>query len=230
MQQKPFEIGPSRPARAAESRNDNAKIRPLVGGGQRPRVLYISDDEYPCDVRAEKICAALTANGFDVHLVARNRRWAPRSERLAEGIVHRMPPLRMFGRKIDDALAFPAFFNPRWVSLLATTIRRVRPDVIIVHDLPLCPTALWTAKRHGVAVVLDMAEHYCAASLMERYCLAHVDRILVVADEMRRRLASLGVSEERIDHAPDRYHWEQDSATLVRSLSLLARTRRQTVA
>src|ERR1051325_2499641 len=49
--------------------------------GSRPRVMYVWDGEYPCDARTEKICAALTARGHDVHLVARNRRWAPRSER-----------------------------------------------------------------------------------------------------------------------------------------------------
>jgi glycosyltransferase involved in cell wall biosynthesis len=191
--------------------------------GSAPRVLYVWDDDYPWDVRTEKICAALTTHGSDVHLVARNTRWAPRTEKLAEGTVHRMAPWRALGKRVDGALAFPAFFNPRWVSLLADTIRDIRPDVLIVRDLPLCPTALNAGKRFGLPVILDMAENYpalvrsnwdakrhtlldyavrnpAAVSAVERYCVQRVDRTLVVIEESGDRLVrQLGVSADRID-------------------------------
>lgn len=192
-------------------------------GGGAPRVLYVWDDEYPWDVRTEKVCSALTAHGHEVHLVARNRRWAARSERLPEGIVHRMPPWRALGKRVDAALAFPAFFNPRWVSHLTNTIRQVSPQVLIVRDLPLCPTALHAGKRFNIPVILDMAENYpalvrsnweakrhslldyavrnpAAVTAVEKYCVPRVDRTLVVIEESGERLVrDLGVSRERID-------------------------------
>lgn len=186
------------------------------------RVVYLWDADYPWDVRVEKICATLASAGHDVHIVARNRARRPLIERLPEGTVHRMPPWRWAGRRLDAALGFPAFFSPRWTGLLDRTVRRVRPDVIIARDLPLAPAAIGVARRHGVPVVLDMAEHYpammrmifdarrqrpadwvvrnpAAVAAVERYTLRRVDRVLVVVEEMAERLRAMGVAANRID-------------------------------
>src|SRR5690606_4428317 len=99
--------------------------------------------------------------------------------------------------------------------------RRVGADVLIVRDLPLCPTAIGVGRRLGVPVVLDMAENYPAmmrdiwtagrhkpwdvavrnprlVSLIEQWCLPRLDRILVVVEESGDRLESLGVPSDRI--------------------------------
>ncbi|HEU4642459.1 MAG TPA: glycosyltransferase family 4 protein [Gemmatimonadaceae bacterium] len=186
------------------------------------RVVYLWDADYPWDVRVEKICATLVSAGHDVHIVARNRARRPLVERLPEGTVHRMPPWHWAGRRLDTALGFPAFFSPRWTGLLDRTIRRVRPDVVIGRDLPLAPTAIRVARRHGIPVVLDLAEHYpammqmifdtgrqrpadyvvrnpSAVAAVERYALRRVDRVLVVVEEMAERLRAMGVPAGRID-------------------------------
>lgn len=185
------------------------------------RVLYVWDADYPWDVRTEKVCAALAAAGHDVHIVARNRAQRPLVERLPEGTVHRMRPWRRAGRRLDTLLGFPAFFSPRWSGLIQQTVRAVRPDVILVRDVPLCPTAIRAARRAGVPVMLDMAEHYPAmmqlifdagrqrpvdylarnpraVSAVERWCLPRLDGVLVVVEEMAERLAHMGVPRERI--------------------------------
>jgi glycosyltransferase involved in cell wall biosynthesis len=185
------------------------------------KILYVWDADYPWDVRTEKICAALTAAGHEVHIAARNREWRAVTESLPEGRVHRMPPWRWAGRGLDGALSFPAFFNPRWLRLLAGTIRRVRPDLVLVRDLPLCPTAIWAARRAGIPVMLDMAENYPAmiravwaagrqrfwdvlarnpraVAWVERWCLPRLDGVLVVVEESGERLRALGVPAERI--------------------------------
>lgn len=214
MQQQKVESGSGHRGRVVGER---------TRGGSSPSVLYVWDDDYPWDVRTEKVCAALTTHGSDVHLVARNTQWGPRTERLPEATVHRMAPWRALGKRIDGALAFPAFFNPRWVSLLAETIRAVKPEVLIVRDLPLCPTALNAGRRLGLPVILDMAENYpalvrsnweakrhtvwdyavrnpAAVSAVERYCVQRVDRTLVVIEESGDRLVrDLGVPADRID-------------------------------
>ena len=184
-------------------------------------VLYVWDADYPWDVRASKICAALTNAGHEVHLAARNRAWQPTVESHPEATVHRMHPWRILGKKLDAVLSFPAFMNPRWMAHLARTTARVNPDVIVVRDLPLCPTAIWVARRYRVPIVLDMAEHYAAMireiwdakrhkvtdflvrnprliALVERYCLRRLDKILVVVEESMERVVRLGVSEHRV--------------------------------
>ncbi|HEV2179433.1 MAG TPA: glycosyltransferase family 4 protein [Gemmatimonadaceae bacterium] len=186
------------------------------------RVVYLWDADYPWDVRTEKVCATLSSAGHDVHIVARNRAWRQLTERMPEGTVHRMPPWRLVGRRVDTALGFPLFCSPRWRGLLDRTVRDVQPDAIIVRDLPLAPTAVSIAHRRRVPVVLDLAENYpammrmifeahrqrpfdyivrnpLAVGLVERYCLTRVDRVWVVIDEMAERLVRLGVPADRID-------------------------------
>jgi glycosyltransferase involved in cell wall biosynthesis len=185
------------------------------------RVLYLWDADYPWDVRTEKICAALTAAGDDVHIIARNRGWLDETEHLAEGTVHRLRPWRWAGRGLDAALSFPAFVSPRWAALVRRTMDTVRPDAVIVRDLPLCPLAIRAARRAGVPIVLDMAENYPAmiravwtagrhkpwdvvlrnpwlVAAVERWCLPRLDAVLVVVEESADRLVALGVAAERI--------------------------------
>ena len=193
----------------------------VPGAPERRRILYVWDADYPWDVRVQKICRALTDAGHDVHIVARNRARRVEREVLPEGTVHRMPAWEWSGR-LDGALGFPAFFNPRWASLIDGAIRDLRPDVVIARDLPLCPTAIWAARRHGVPVIHDMAEHYPAmireiyevgrqrpldylvrnpavVAAVERWCIARCDRILVVIEEMAERLMAMGVPADRLD-------------------------------
>lgn len=185
------------------------------------RVVYLWDADYPWDVRTEKVCAALTAAGHQVHVAARNRGWRPGVEALPEGAVHRLPPWRFLGRRLDGALSLPVFFSPRWIAHLHRVARRARADVVVARDLPLCPTAILVARRLGVPVVFDMAENYPAmlrqtwdagrrgrwdvlvrnprvAAAVERWCLPRVDRVLAVVEESAERVARMGVDPARI--------------------------------
>jgi glycosyltransferase involved in cell wall biosynthesis len=186
-----------------------------------PALVYVWDADYPWDVRVEKMCATCVDAGYDVHIVARNRAWRAPVERLPEGTVHRMTPWRWLGRRLDGLLSFPAFLNPRWIAHLARVVRATRPAVLVVRDLPLCPTAIWVGRWYGVPVVLDMAENYpammrknfeakrhrltdylvrnpAAVAAVERYCLPRLDRTLVVVEESAARIERLGVSSDRI--------------------------------
>jgi glycosyltransferase involved in cell wall biosynthesis len=185
------------------------------------RIVYVWDADYPWDVRTEKICAFLASRGDEVTIAARNRAQRPVVEALREGTVRRMPPLRWLGRSVDDLLGFPAFFNPRWTRHLDRIIRLTRPDVLIVRDLPLGPTAVWAGRRYKLPVVLDMAENYPAmisaiwetgrqrwfdaivryppaVAWVERWTVDRVDQILAVVEESRDRLVRMGVPRERI--------------------------------
>lgn len=177
------------------------------------RVAYVWDADYPWDVRVEKTCRALTEAGHDVHIIARNKAWRDEREVRPEGTVHRMPRWRTVGQRADRLLGFPAFFSPRWWSLISRVVREVGADVIIARDLPLCPTALAVGARHGVPVILDMAEDYPAmmraiwtagratpidylvrnpraVEVIERYCLRRAARTWVVSEYLRDQLGA----------------------------------------
>lgn len=190
-------------------------------GGRPLHIVYVWDSEYPWDVRTVKTCLALTEAGHDVHIVARNRKGQALREQLPEGTVHRMPPLRWMGRKLDASLSFPAFFSPRWHSLIASTARQVHADLIIARDLPLCPTAILVGRKLQIPVVLDMAENYPAmmqdiwtagrhraldyvvrnprlTRLVEAYCIKNVAHIITVVDASSQRLEGLGVPDSHL--------------------------------
>lgn len=185
-------------------------------------LLYLWDADYPWDVRTEKVCLALAEAGYQVHIVARNRRWSTETESRPEGMVHRMPPWRWLGQRLDGALSFPAFFSPRWYRHLHRTALAYPPVAIIARDLPLCPTAIWVGRRLGVPVLFDMAEVYPAllqdvwdtgragrfdwlvrnpraATMLERYCLPRVARVLTVVEEARDHVLGRGIPEARVD-------------------------------
>lgn len=184
------------------------------------RIVYVWDADYPWDVRTEKVCRTLREAGHDVHIVARNRAWKPTVEELPEGVVHRMAPWRAIGQRLDTQLGFPAFFSPRWFNLIDDTVASVDADLIIVRDLPLCPTAIAVGRLRGVPVILDMAENYPAmirdtwvagrhqpldylvrnpraVAAIERFCLPRVAHVLTVVDESSERIIALGVDPSR---------------------------------
>lgn len=185
------------------------------------RVCKIWDAEYPWDIRAEKVCQALTAAGHEVHMVARNRDKRATLERLPECTVHRMTPIPGLGAKLNAAAMFPAFFNPRWVRLIDRTVRGTGAELILCRDLPLLPTALHVGRRRRVPVVFDMAENYPAmmrgiwyngrarwsdwlvrnprlVEVVERWAVPQADEVIVVVEESRDRLVASGVPEDRI--------------------------------
>jgi len=184
-------------------------------------IVYVWDADYPWDVRTEKVTLALARAGHSVHIVARNRAWKQTTETLPEGTVHRMMPWKRLGRRLDTALSFPAFFSPRWIKLIDRTCREANADLIIVRDLPLCPTAISCGKRLDIPVMLDMAENYPAmmrvlwetgrdtlfdyfarnpsiTAKVERRCVRDVDHIVVVVEESADRVAALGVPRNKL--------------------------------
>jgi len=125
------------------------------------RVLYLFQDEYPWDIRVEKIVMSLDLAGIPTTIVSRNRQGLPREEKLFPNVtVRRLPKgLSSIDRNI---LNFPAFFSPIWLKELEKSIKKDMPDVLIVRDLPLSPTAYYVGKKHKIPVIMDMAENYPA--------------------------------------------------------------------
>ena len=186
-----------------------------------PTVLLLWDADYPWDIRVEKVTETLMDHGVVMHVLARNRKRWPRRDQVGRLFIHRLPALPRWLGPLNDMVSFPAFVNPLWARSTLKTGREIGTDLIIVRDLPLAPLALWVGRRLGVPVVLDMAEAYPEmirnvwlfgpwklrnvllrnprlAERVERYVIRRIDRILVVVEESRDRLISLGVDPARI--------------------------------
>ena len=132
-----------------------------------------------------------------------------------------MPAVPALPAAVDAALSFPAFFNPRWVNLIRRAVIDGNADMIIVRDLPLCPTAVHVGRSFGIPVVLDMAENYPAmmralwetgrqtpldyvvrnpraTAWVEKYSVDAVDHIITVVEESADRVHALGVPREKL--------------------------------
>lgn len=178
-------------------------------------VCHIWDADYPWDVRVEKICGSL-AKKHQVQLVCRNSLGRPRYEYADNVHIHRLPSVpKRFG-PLNRLLGFPAFFNPVWLYHIWRVVKETKADVILVRDLPLALTSVMVGRLAGIPVVMDMAENYPAmirdlwdrqgfsvvdcfvrnpklVAFVERVSLKLLDHIIVVIEESRDRLLSLGV-------------------------------------
>lgn len=184
-------------------------------------ILKVWDYEYPWDVRTEKVCQALTGMGHDVHLLARNRRGEALMESMPEATVHRMPPWRFLGSRLDAASQFPSFLNPRWSRLASQTGRKHGVELVVVREIPLAPVAIRVARQLSVPVILDMAEHYAAmmrdlwdtgstkfgdsivrnpkiVERVEDWVMKRVDHTIVVVEESKERLVASGIDPDEI--------------------------------
>jgi glycosyltransferase involved in cell wall biosynthesis len=184
------------------------------------RVLYLYDGEWPKGAtRVRKETRVLAAAGHQVDLVARNAENAPPSQTESWMTVWRLP--RIPGRTLRYALNFPLFVNPVWLWTIWRVIRRTRPDLILVCDLPLAPCAVWFGWLCRLPVHYDMGEIYPEflrslrqlekqgplkrlirtpklAEWVELPVLKSVACTYVVSEESRDRCIRLGVSPERL--------------------------------
>jgi glycosyltransferase involved in cell wall biosynthesis len=178
------------------------------------RILEIFDGDYPWDVRVEKISDSLLEAGHKVRLLSRNRSRRARFETLASGLeVVRLP-------HTPDILSFPFFGNPLWILATYNQIRRFKPDLILVRDLPLAPMTTALARMTGTPTVADMAEPYpdslrsqrtfqkasptdfivrnpALADIVERWVVKHLDLAMVVCQEAGERLERKGLPPNR---------------------------------
>jgi glycosyltransferase involved in cell wall biosynthesis len=176
-------------------------------------VIYIFQDKFPWDVRAEKFVESLAAAGHPTTILARNSGADPLDEQVDSGYrIHRLA--RGWGPISSAAINFPAFFSPFWIRAIIRCVKDMQAGLIIVRDLPLSPAAILAGKITGTPVLLDMAENYPAMiadtwrfrgrgrfdvlirnpSLLRRletWTVGRVDGIFVVSDESAERVRAI---------------------------------------
>ena len=177
-------------------------------------ILVVLQSDYPPHMRVYREMVSLQAVGYNVSLLCDNRE---RKLLLSneEGVnVFRMPYLGKF----HCVLNAPFFPNPTWLAMIYFVAKKIKADVIHVHDLPLALSSIQIGRALGLPVIYDMHENYPAAMegwykpglagwtirnpriarFVEKYCLNHADKIIVVADEHKQLLTSMGVFTKKI--------------------------------
>lgn len=192
---------------------------PTIARTVRLRVLLVWDSEYPWDIRVEKVGTALREDGHQVTILARNKLGRSRHEAHGDFDITRVAAIHKGPGRLNAAYTFPAFFSPVWFAAMHRAAADA--DLIIVRDLPLAPLALVVARMRRVPVIFDMAECYpemlrarwkygelspadllvrnpLLADALERATTRRVDHTLVMVEESRDRLLTLGVPGDRI--------------------------------
>ncbi len=182
-------------------------------------VLYVYDGHWPRNAtRVGKHVDALLRAGHRVRLLSRSMAGVPRREESGGLSVARMPYLRV--PILQRLVNYPLFLNPLWVWHIWKHARQVKPDCIMVRDLPLAPAALLVGGILGLPVHYDMAEVYPlgmlsilphemtlairvvrftrAAYAVERLVLRRATTTFVVSEESLMRCRELGVPADRV--------------------------------
>jgi glycosyltransferase involved in cell wall biosynthesis len=121
--------------------------------------LMILQSDFPPDLRVEKEARSLQ-EGFSVVLLSSNRSNSDSLYHCHRGI----KVFRLHHFKKSNAwkrfLIQPFPLNPLWILKSLALIRRFRPRVMHVHDLPLAYLGLVARLLYPVKTVLDLHENY----------------------------------------------------------------------
>ena len=187
---------------------------------ERPRIGMLLDRPFPPDPRVANEARSLARSGFAVALAC----WRFDTETPAreswEGIEIRRTRIgRAFYRKASAVSLETPFY--RWAvrRALADLSRSGPLAALHAHDLPMVAEGARFCRRAGIPLVADLHENWPAAlrtyqyaqsfpgrllvspsrwARHERGVLPRADRVVVVIEEARERLAGLGLDPARI--------------------------------
>lgn len=185
------------------------------------KAFVIYKEDYPWDVRVEKIALSLSKANYDVTVICSNLNQKTTLE-LHDGYnIRRMPKSSKWPKVVQKLINIPVWFNPIWLYTIYKTVNANDEGLIIVRDLPLVRSAILVGKLLNVKVIYDMAEVYpemYASSdqfskrslisklyknpkLAKRYeqsVIPKVDQTLVMIEESRDRLLRQGIPSSKI--------------------------------
>jgi len=180
------------------------------------KILMLSQTVFPPDIRLEKEIKSLDKNGYKV-LVLCNQFNKMKNPGFEYCEIERVKAV-FNSTKLNKLINFPFFLNPRYLFASFKYIILYKPDYIHAHDLPMMPIAILFGKLFRIPIIFDMHENYPQALkqfnkkgfinlifknyrfalVLEKLCLKHSDRIIVVIDEGKERLISMNVPSGKI--------------------------------
>ena len=172
------------------------------------KILYITKDDFPWDIRTDKICSGL-GDSYNVRILCRKQKHSTSFESFKNYLIKRFGYLNIF-----NVLTFPLSLNPFWKSAIEKEIREFNPNLVIVREMHLAYAVGKIGKKYNIPVIMDMAENYPAAiKLWKKYnnnwfkrwlfhtykladkievkSLKYMKGIITVCDEQHKRVQSL---------------------------------------
>ncbi len=169
------------------------------------KILYLWQAKFPWEIRVEKVCRVLQSKGCHITILAR---WKPGQENQEEQDGMR---IRRLGKGLPSFCSVPVSYNPWWHSFIRKTVKDWHPDMVIAREILLAESAAHICRRHGIPMIIDMAEHYPATlrsfkkynqnpilrtlihrvrlrDLVERRSVRLADGIITVCEEQSNRL------------------------------------------
>ena len=195
--------------------------------------------EFPPDQRVENEAEALIEAGYEVHIACFTRGQLPDFEMYNSINIHRKK-INSFYYKSHAALPCIKAVFCFWEPFLSKLINKHNFDIIHIHDLPLAKLGFKLKKRFGIKYVLDLHENwpvlqqisehtqhfpgslffsFSAWLKYERQAVIDADRIVVVIDEMKQRLVSMGVDASKIAVVQNTISIPEDLPAVERSAS-----------
>ena len=125
------------------------------------KILYIWSADWPWDIRIDKQITVLKSKDANVSILARNTSRKATKEEDSGLKIYRLKNL-FKNALLDNIFSTPICFNPLWIYKILKTILTVKPDIVVIRDIPLAPAAIIICRLFGVKTVLDVAEHFPA--------------------------------------------------------------------
>ena len=181
-------------------------------------ILMILDGEFPPDIRVENEITALVEEGHVVHLSCTTRRNLPERDKFGKVFIYRKVLSNFMYKSRAGCLKLPFYFD-FWRRHLKILLKNNKFDVIHVHDLPLCRLGFEIKTKYKIPLVLDLHENWpglikyaphtqtiigrliSSNKQWARYeieMLHKADKVIVVVEEARKRIVSLGVDKEKL--------------------------------
>lgn len=176
------------------------------------------DHKFPPDIRVENEIDALKKAGHIIHLACFSNDNKPELEFSSSCIIHRKKISSFRFKSSVGALKFPFYLN-YWRKFTENLIRELEIDAVHVHDLPLAKVGCYLKEKYNIKFILDLHENWPVLLQLsehtntflgkilssnkqwieyEREFSLKADALIVVVDEAKKRIESLGVDNEKI--------------------------------
>lgn len=184
-------------------------------------ICFVYKEDYPWDIRVEKITKSLMLAGNKVFIVAKNQDQRPIFS-IIDGLqIFRLPILKNWPSLVRKMVNFPIWFNFFWLFKIFKVVKTNQCSVIIIRDLPLMGAGILVSRLLNVKIIFDMAECYpemyrsamendkvgflakiiknpSAVGCYEKFCAQHSDQVFVMIEESRDRLIAKGIASSKI--------------------------------
>lgn len=182
------------------------------------KILIVLDHPFPPHARVENEMRSLAEAGHDVHLACFQVNNEPLIEQLPYCTIHRKSISKFIYKTSVGVLKFPFYFN-YWRRFVNDLFIVEHFDAIHICDLPLAKVGYEAKCKYGAHFVLDLFENWPVLLQLsthtntymgkllssneqwieyEKKMCALADKIIVVVDEAKTRIESLGILPQKI--------------------------------